>query len=170
MRVASLAVLAAAIAVSVAAGAGATTSRSGAPSALAATTPQRLNVQSSVPSCSLASARRIKSALGITVTAPLVTKNGPVTVCQFMNVNGTGLLVRFQTSETAALFAAGRNGFAQHGVATKAVRGLGTKAYSSSIGSTSTIVVLKGKIELLITANVSLPKVVALAKLILPSL
>lgn len=168
MRVASLAVLAAAIAVSVAAGAGATTSRSGARSALAATTPQRLNAQSSGPSCSVASAKKVKAALGITVTAPLVTKNGPVTVCQFMN--GTGLLVRFQTSETASLFAAGRKSFAQHGEPTKIVNGVGTKAYSSSIGSTSTIVVLKGKIELLITANVSLPKVVALAKLILPSL
>lgn len=140
----------------------------GTPSALAVTTAQRLNVQSSVPSCNLASARRIKAALGVTVTAPSVTKNGPVTVCQFMTTSG--LLVRFETNETAALFAAGRKSFAQHGEPTKTVPGIGTKAYSSSFGSSNTIVVLKGKIELLITSSVSLAKVVALAKLILPSL
>ena len=121
------------------------------------------------PSCNLASAKRVKSALGITVASPSATKNGPVTVCLFAST--PELLVRFETNETASLFAVGRKSFGQHGEPTKTVNGLGTEAYSSSTGSTSnTIVVLKNKTELLITANEPLAKLVALAKLILPSL
>jgi hypothetical protein len=140
----------------------------GSPSLLAATSPQRLETHSAGPSCNLASAKRVKSALGITVGAPLVTRNGPVTVCQFMSK--VALLVRFETNETAALFAAGRKSFAQHGVPTKPVSRLGTTAYSSSFAGSNTIVVLQGKTELLITSSDSLAKVEALAKLILPSL
>jgi hypothetical protein len=121
------------------------------------------------PSCDLASAKRVKSTVGITVGAASVTKNGTVTVCFF--ASSPPLLVRFQTNETQSLFTVGRKGFGQHGEPTKTVTGIGTEAYSSNIGSTSnTIVVLKGKTELLITANEPLAKLVALAKLILPSL
>jgi hypothetical protein len=123
----------------------------------------------SSPSCSLASAKRVKSAIGITVASPSVTKNGPVTVCVFAST--PPLLVRFETSETEAKFTIGRNSFAKHGQKTKTVNGLGGQAYSSSIGHTSnTIVVFKNTTELLITGNEPLPKLVALAKLILPSL
>jgi hypothetical protein len=121
------------------------------------------------PSCNLASAKRVKSALGLTVASPSVTKNGPVTVCLF--ASSRPLLVRFETNETASLFAFGRTSFGQHGEPTKTVNGLGTQAYSSSIGTTSnTIVVLKNKTELLITANEPLAKLEALATLILPAL
>ena len=100
--------------------------------------------------------------------APLVTRNGPVTVCQFMSK--PALLVRFETNETTSLFAAGRKGFVQHGAPTKPVGGLGTTAYSSTFGGASTIVVLQDKTELLITGSSPLPKLETLAKLILPSL
>jgi hypothetical protein len=122
------------------------------------------------PSCNLASAKSVKSALGITVGSPSVTKNATVTVCLFATM--PGLLVRFETNETASLFALGRRSFGQHGEPTKTVNGLGTKAYSSTLagGKSNTIVVLKNKTELLITANEPLAKLKALAKLILPSL
>lgn len=120
------------------------------------------------PSCNLASPARVKSALGLTVKSPSVTRNGPVTVCLF--ASAPPLLVRFETNETAALFAIGRKSFAQHSEPTKTVSGLGSQAYSSSIGSTNTIVALTNKTELLITGNEPLAKLVALAKLILPSL
>ena len=97
-----------------------------------------------------------------------MTKNRTVTVCQF--TSKSGLLVRFETNESASLFAAGRKSFEKHGEATKTVSGLGTKAYSSAAGGMATIVVLKNNTEVLVTAKVSLAKVVALAKLILPSL
>ena len=122
------------------------------------------------PSCSLASPKRVKSAVGITVGSPSVTRKGPVTVCLFTST--PTLLVRFETNASAALFAAGRKGFTQHGEPTKTVHGLGTAAYSSSFagGKSNTIVVLKSTTELLVTGPEPLPKLVALAKLILPSL
>lgn len=139
-----------------------------APSVLAATTPHRLSAHLSGSSCNLASAKRVKSALGISVASPSVTKNRTVTVCQFRS--NSGLLVRFEADESPSLFAVGRKSFEKHGQATKTVDGLGTRAYSSSAGGFTTIVVLKNNTELLITAKVSLAKVAALAKLILPSL
>jgi hypothetical protein len=125
---------------------------------------------SSGPSCSLASAKRVKSTLGIAVGSPAVTKNGPVTICEF--ASASPLLVRFETGESASMFAAGRKGFTKHGEPTKTIRGLGTAAYSSSLagGKSNTIVVLKNTTELLITGSEPLAKFEALAKLILPSL
>jgi hypothetical protein len=122
------------------------------------------------PSCALASPTSVKSALGITVGAPSVTKNATVTICEF--ATAAGLLVRFETSETPSLFAIGRNSFAKHGEPTKTVSGLGTQAYSSTFagGKSNTIVVLKNTTELLITSSEPLAKLEALAKLILPSL
>lgn len=123
----------------------------------------------SAPTCSLASPARVKTALGITFASASIERNGPVTLCIF--AGKAPLLVRFETGETMPLFAAGRKGFGQHGEKTKTVSGLGTAAYSSSIGATSnTIVVLKGRTELLITGSEPLAKLEALAKLILPSL
>jgi len=122
------------------------------------------------PSCNLASPKSVKSALGITVGAPSVTKNATVTVCEFATT--AGLLVRFETNETPSLFAFGRKSFAKHGEPTKTVNGLGTQAYSSTFagGKSNTIVVLKNKTELLITGSEPPAKLEALAKLILPSL
>jgi hypothetical protein len=123
-----------------------------------------------VPSCSLASAKIVKSALGITVRSPVVTRNGPVTVCEF--ASASPLLVRFETHASPSLFALGRKGFGQHGEPTKTVSGLGTAAYSSTLagGKSNTIVVLKSTTELLITGSAPLTKLEALAKLILPAI
>jgi hypothetical protein len=142
----------------------ATAGFAGAPSALAAT---------KGPLCSLASSQRVKSALGITVGPPVATRNATVTVCQFEE--SVGLLVRFQTNDSASNFAAGQKSFDKHGYPTKTVNGIGTKAYSSSTGKANkmvfnTLVVLQNKTELLITAAEPVAKLDALAKLILPSL
>jgi hypothetical protein len=122
------------------------------------------------PPCSIASAKRVKSALGVTIVGPpSVTTNGPVTVCQFRTAN-SGLLVRFETHASQSLFAFGRKSFGQHGAPTKTVSGIGTKAYSSSLQGSNTLVVLKNTTELLVTSSISLTKLEALARLILPSL
>ena len=126
------------------------------------------SAQAATPSCSLASAARVRSALGVTVASPQVMKNATVTVCQFITTSA--LLVRFQTAETTQLFAFGRKSFGQHGLPTKTVGGLGTKAYSASTQGSNTLVILQGTTELLVQGRTPLPKLEALAKLILPSL
>jgi hypothetical protein len=122
------------------------------------------------PSCSLVSAKRVKSALRVTVGSPIATKKGPVTVCGFTGVSP--ILVRFQTGETAAMFSAGRKSFTTHGEPTETVGGLGDNAFSSSLagGKSNTIVILKHTTELLVTGTEPLAKLEALAKLILPAL
>jgi hypothetical protein len=139
----------------------------GAPPVDAATTHRATEHAAGLP-CSLASAAKVRSALGMTVGAAQATRNGPVTVCQFMS--GTGLLVRFQTSVSASRFASGRKSFGKQGVSTKTIAGVGSNAYFASIHGTNTLVVLERTTELLITANAPQAKLTALAKLILPSL
>lgn len=84
------------------------------------------------------------------------------------------VIIRFQTGENASSFAARKQGFNQSGEPTTDVSGLGDAAYSSTQGSgqtqTNTIVVLKGSVELLVTAPVILDDVSALARQILPSI
>lgn len=134
----------------------------------AATARTRPDARAAGLSCSLASPKLVKSALGLVVGAPVVTRNGPVTVCQFETA--TGLLVRFETNETASLFAFGRKSFTKQGKPTRTVNGIGAKAYTASIGNTTTIVVLQHTTELLIVAQAPAAKLETLAKLILPSL
>ena len=125
------------------------------------------------PSCSLVPASQVNSALGVNVGAPTPAVNGPVTTCTY---NGTPaqVIIRFQTGETSASFQAAKAGFAQNGEPTTDVSGLGDAAYSSTVGSgqfqTNTIVVLKGSIELLVTAPVMQEDVNALARQILLSI
>jgi hypothetical protein len=138
---------------------------SAASGALAAAAP----AHAAGPSCSVASPQKVKAALGITVGPASVTRNGPVTVCELRTAS-SGLLVRFQTSETSAMFAFGRKSFAKNGIPTRTVTGIGTKAYSASLQGSTTLVVLQQTTELLVTSTLPLAKLEALARLILPSL
>jgi len=99
--------------------------------------------------------------------------NGSVTVCTYSGTPGP-VIVRFQSGEDPSTFAAGKQSFAQNGETTDDVAGIGDGAYSSTSGSgqaqTNTLVVLKGTIELLVTAPVTLDDVSALVRQILPSI
>lgn len=125
------------------------------------------------PSCSLVPASQVNSALGVNVGDPTSAVNGSVTTCTYNGTPGQ-VIVRFETGETPATFQAGKAGFAHNGEPTTDVSGLGDAAYSSSVGSgqfqTNTIVVLKGSLELLVTAPVMQEDVNALARQILLSI
>ena len=76
---------------------------------------------------------------------------------------------------TSASFASARKSFDAHGEPTKTVTGIGTAAFSSTIGAgpyvTNTFVVRKGSNQLLVTAgHVTLAKIELLAKVVLTSL
>jgi hypothetical protein len=118
---------------------------------------------------------KVNAALGTSVGTPSSTVNGTVTVCTYAQGSNTReVLVRFQTGMTPMLRTASRSGFDQNGEPTVTVSGLGDSAFSSSIGSGAfqynTIVVEKGKNELLITALASPDAVKTLAQQLLPSL
>lgn len=120
-------------------------------------------------SCTFVTAAAVSSALGVTVSAPTVVNNAPVTVCYFPKGSFSKFAtVRLQTNMTSSSFATGRAGFGQHGEPTSAVNGLGEQAYSSVIGSgkyaISSIVVLNQGEELLISAPATLAAVESLAR------
>jgi hypothetical protein len=115
----------------------------------------------------------VDQALGLNVQSPSSQVNGTVTVCTYSGSPGP-VTIRFQTGEDTATFAAGKQGFQQQGEPTTDVPGLGDAAYSSTRGSgqfqNNTIVVLKGSVQLLITAPVVLDDINALARQLLPSI
>lgn len=124
------------------------------------------------PSCNLVSPGEIKAVLGVTVTKPSVTADGPVTVCTYTGAKV--LLVRFETGMSSADFAEARKGFDANGESTKSFTGLHLPAYSSVLGSgrfaTSTLAVLKGSTELLVTGPFPLTKLVGLVEKTLPAM
>jgi hypothetical protein len=83
-------------------------------------------------------------------------------------------MIRFETGESAADFAAGRKRFEQLGEHTVPRTGFGQSAYSVVLGSnktvTSTLVVLTGSTELLVLGTGALYKAEALAKKVLARL
>jgi hypothetical protein len=123
-------------------------------------------------SCSKVSATEIKKALGITVGTTKVTTVGSSTTCTYTHSTMT---VKISAGFSSASFTTDRKSFDSHGEPTKTVSGLGSSAFSSTIGSgsyaTNTVVVLKGSTELLITATqVNLAKVEGLAKTVLSAI
>jgi len=125
-------------------------------------------------SCAAVTPATIQSTLNQTVGKPSVTK-GAATVCTYKVQGGAGtVLVRFQPGVTKSAFTSAEKQFSSHGEPTTPVAGLGSAAYSSTIGSgtytTNTIVVLKGSNQLLVTAEAPLSSVQALATAILPKM
>jgi len=125
--------------------------------------------------CGGITATQVDAALGTRVGSPKVVTNGSVSECTFADHGGPATtIVRVQTGVSPQAWTASRSQFDKHGEPTVTVTGLANRAYSSSLGSGrylySTIVVLKGRTELLVTAPVALAKVEALARRALPGL
>jgi hypothetical protein len=81
--------------------------------------------------------------------------------------------ISFQTGENASTFAAGKSAVEQTGETATDVPGLGDAAYSYAKGSGNTeqssLAVLKGSIEMVVTAPVPLDDINALARQVLAS-
>jgi len=127
------------------------------------------------PGCGLVPASVVDSIYGASFTGPTAQTKGPVTVCTyFSSAPVVSVLVRFEVNETVAMFKAGRKSFSAHNEPTVTVPGLAQMAYSSVLGSgktlTSTVVVLTGKTELLVTGTGPLSKALSLTKKVLAKL
>jgi hypothetical protein len=125
-----------------------------------------------VPSCTTVTPAKIKTALGIVVKSPSVTKGGTGTTCMYAP---NSMIVQLGGGFSKASLKTVKASFNQHSEPTTTVTGIGDAAFTSTLGSgkyaTNTIVVDKGSTELLITVPmVSLTKVEALAKAILPAM
>jgi len=102
----------------------------------------------------------VNTSLGSDVGAPAQTLNDSVTVCEYKGAKAGHVIVRFQTGEDAASFAAGRQGFDSNGEPTKTVTGFADEAYSSTLGTSDlaviTLVARTGPVEILVTSGASL--------------
>jgi hypothetical protein len=129
----------------------------------------------SQPGCALVPVATVDSVYGVKVGAPTAVSKPPVTVCTYDSLQPiVSVLVRFQVGENAQQFQAARKQFGSHGLHTTTREGLGQRAYSSVFGYgknlTSTIVVLTGSTELLISGSGPLSKAELLARKVLPKL
>jgi hypothetical protein len=129
----------------------------------------------SQPGCAIVPVATVDSVYGVKVGAPTAVSKPPVTVCTYDSFEPlVSVLVRFQVGETVQEFQAARKQFGSHGQHTTTREGLGQRAYSSVFGSgktlTSTIVVLAGSTELLISGSGPLSKAELLARKVLPKL
>lgn len=104
----------------------------------------------------------VNSALGTDLADPVQNAAGNTTVCQFNGKKAGAVMIRVQTDDTAAGFAAERGTFDKTGQPTKAVAGFGDEAYTSTkhmplgLPDMNTLVARKGHVEILVTASASI--------------
>lgn len=111
----------------------------------------------SQPSCRLAPASLVNTALGTDLAEPTQEINGPVTVCQYVGKAAGHVTVRFETGQSATIFQQVRKSFADNGQPTKDVHGLVDEAFFSTISGANftlnTLVARQGPIEILVTSK-----------------
>jgi len=112
------------------------------------------------PSCGLAPASLVNSALGTDVGKQVHKSIGIATVCQFAGAKAGQVIVRFQTGEDAATFAAERKQFDANGQPTANVAGFTDGAFSSTLNTLgvayNTLVARDGAIEILVSSKAGL--------------
>ena len=140
---------------------------------LAVAGPASASASANPPTCGLAPVGVIGSVYGAKFRPLAAQTKGRVTVCTFLStVPVISVLVRFQVGESAADFEAGRREFDRRAEHTVSRPGFGSHAYSVVLGAgktlTSTIVVLTGSTELMVTGTGTLAKAEALAQKVLP--
>jgi hypothetical protein len=141
--------------------------------ALWATTREPAGASDRPPSCAVVPAQTVSEVYGRGFGAPQSRSTGSVTVCSYLNpANGVFVLVRIGVGTTRQMFSAERAQFERHKEHTVTQDGIGTEAYSVVLGTakaqTSTVVVLQGSTELLVTGTGLLTKAFALARKVLP--
>ena len=138
-----------------------------------ATTAEPARASARPPSCAVVPAQTVSEVYGRGFGPPQGRSTASVTVCGYLNpTNGVSVLVRIEVGATQHTFSAERAQFERHKEHTVTQHGIGTAAYSVVLGTrrlqTSTIVVLEGSTELLVTGTGALAKAVALARMVLP--
>jgi hypothetical protein len=139
-----------------------------------ATTAHPAGASGRPPSCAVIPTSAVSEVYGRGFGPPQGRSTASVTVCSYLNpANGVSVLVRIEVGTTRAAFSAERTQFDRHKEHTVTQHGIGGAAYSVVLGTgtvqTSTIVVLEGSIELLVTGTGALAKAVTLARKVLPA-
>jgi hypothetical protein len=124
--------------------------------------------------CGSVSADRVKTALGITVSAPTADKQGNTVVCQYAaGGNPMQVSIRFETGSTLEEMQSLRKTGDGTGVKSHDLTGLGDAAYTTSLSAprvptVNSVVAQKGNLNVQVTAPAAIPVIKALVAQLIP--
>jgi len=119
--------------------------------------------------CKLVAPSVIATALSESMTFPETLAHESTTECVYRSKEGTtAILIRYDTDSSASTFAKSKETFERRGQKLGAITGLGDQAYyfSEQTGqvSVTTVVLLEGTLQLLITGSATLDQVGSIAR------
>jgi hypothetical protein len=117
--------------------------------------------------CSVVSAAAVDSALGVSVTGPVVRIDGARSTCTYSSGRFRELVaVTFDTSATPASLATEAARIASVGATTSTLAGIGSMAVAASVGSgpdqTNTVAAIAGHLQVSVSAPAPIAKIEAL--------
>lgn len=120
--------------------------------------------------CKLVVPSVVATALEESVNYPVTLKRGATTECAYRGIHTTSaaVIIRYDTGVTAADFADTRTTFEKRGLKLGPISGLGDQAYyfASQVGQSTvtTVVLLKGYLQVLVTGTAALDPVGSIAR------
>ncbi|MGO8862369.1 MAG: hypothetical protein ACLQRH_16625 [Acidimicrobiales bacterium] len=112
----------------------------------------------------------IATALSESMTLPTTLAHGSTTECVYKAKEGTGaaILIRYDTDSSNSTFAKSKETFERRGLKVGPITGLGDQAYyfSAQTGqvSVTTVVLVKGSLQLLTTGSATLDQIGSIAR------
>lgn len=118
--------------------------------------------------CALASAAEVGAALQIEkLEGPKAAGGAPVTMCQYSDGQSPmRVLVRYETVNGASAMPMVRKGFEDNELPTQDFPGLGDSAFSSTVGSQTSLTFLQGTTVVTITSQDPLDRQAALGRVV----
>jgi hypothetical protein len=120
--------------------------------------------------CKLVAPSVVATALSASMTFPETLNHHSTTECVYRSKQGTGaaVLIRYDTSSSNSTFVKSKVAFARHGQRLGPITGLGDQAYyfTEQVGQVgiTTVILLKGSLQLLITGSATLDPIGSIAR------
>ena len=120
--------------------------------------------------CKLIAPSVIATALSESMTFPTTLTHDSTTECLFHSKTGTGtaILIRFDTDSSGSTFATTKQTFERRGETLRPITGLGDQAYyfteTTRQVSVTTVVLLRGSLQLLTTGPATLDQIGSIAR------
>ena len=120
--------------------------------------------------CKLVSPSVISTALEESMSVPETLTSGSKTECVYRTEEGTGaaVLILYETRSSASAFDKSRENFEQRGLQLGPITDLGDQAYyfssKASKSTVTTVAVMKGSLQLLVTGSATLDQIGSIAR------
>lgn len=137
---------------------------------MAKTTGARVRTSTNTGLCKLVPPSIVATALEESMSFPTTLTRGATTECGYRaeHSSKTAVIIRYDTDANAAGFVAHRTAFERHGLKLGPIIGMGDQAYyfadQSGRSTVTTVVVLKGSLQVLVTGTSALNPIGAIAR------